>query len=102
MDFVVKKVKKIKKGIYILPEIDDNIINGDGRRERNEPQTRKDPNMSIHFNDNLTINTSGEYRVLKLRDGLYVVGHGVLIPVEDLGEATDLIEELQADDKNFG
>ena len=45
----------------------------------------------LRFNDGVEIDTSGEYRRLQLADGLYVVGEGMLIAVED---EADCVETL--------
>ncbi len=53
--------------------------------------------MSIlRFTDGVEIDTSGEYRTLRLRDGWYVVGHGTLLPCADQAEALRLKDELTA------
>ena len=46
----------------------------------------------LRFNDGVNIDTSGELRVLKLSDGLYVVGEGMLIPVSSYEEAQSIIK----------
>lgn len=51
----------------------------------------------IHFNDGVTIDTSGPLRVLRLRDGFYVVGEGWCIPVEDRDEANKTIKDMKGD-----
>ena len=48
----------------------------------------------IHFNDGVSMDTSGELRVIKERDGYYVVGHGWLIPVKDFKEGERVILDL--------
>lgn len=48
----------------------------------------------LHFNDGVSIDTSGEYRPLKLKDGWYVVGHGMSIPVDDHAAALAEIKLL--------
>jgi len=48
----------------------------------------------LRFNDGVTIDTSGEYRPLKLKDGWYVVGQGSCMPVESRQEALELIARL--------
>lgn len=48
----------------------------------------------LRFSDGVTIDTSGEYRPLKLKDGWYVVGNGLCMPVESRKEALELIEGL--------
>lgn len=50
---------------------------------------------TIRFNDGMSFDTSGEYRTTRRSDGLYVVGHGMLIPVADYDEANTLIAELK-------
>lgn len=47
----------------------------------------------LRFNDGVNIDTSGELRKLKLDDGWYVVGQGMLIPVSSEEEADQIIEE---------
>ena len=50
--------------------------------------------MSIlRFSDGVNIDTSGELRVLRLKDGYYVVGNGMLIPVNSREEAIEFIKE---------
>jgi len=49
----------------------------------------------LRFSDGINVDTSGEYRTLKLHDGWYVVGHGSLSPCADKEEAKQLCEELQ-------
>jgi len=49
----------------------------------------------LKFSDGVNINTSGELRKLRLSDGLYVVGQGMLIPVNDDKEAEELIKKLK-------
>ena len=48
----------------------------------------------LRFNDGVTIDTSGPLRTLRLRDGYYVVGEGMCIPVESREEAQELIREI--------
>ncbi len=53
--------------------------------------------MSIlRFSDGVEIDTSGEYRTLKLKDGWYVVGQGTLQPCADQEEAVSVRDELKA------
>lgn len=48
----------------------------------------------LRFNDGYDLNTSGPLRIKRLPDGLYVVGLGMSIPVEDVREANKLIAEM--------
>lgn len=41
----------------------------------------------LNFSDGVKINTEGPLRKLRLKDGLYVVGNGMCIPVADDEEA---------------
>ena len=47
----------------------------------------------LRFSDGVNVDTSGKLRPLKLHDGWYVVGEGSLIPVSDLKEAYQIIQE---------
>lgn len=49
--------------------------------------------MTLKFSDGIQIDTSGELRPLKLHDGWYVVGNGMLIPMRDEEEVNKFIEE---------
>jgi hypothetical protein len=51
---------------------------------------------SITFTDGIKIHTDGEYRVTHKSDGLYVVGNGMCIPVDDSEEAKELLETLKS------
>ncbi len=51
----------------------------------------------LRFNDGVNIDTSGELRVLRLRDGYYVVGEGMCIPVADREDALKMIAEMKND-----
>jgi len=44
----------------------------------------------------MEINTEGEYMVTHKSDGLYVVGHGMCIPVDYSEEAKELLETLKS------
>ena len=51
--------------------------------------------MSIlKFSDGVSIDTSGELRVIHLRDGYYVTGKGYLIPVENYEKGVEIIAGL--------
>jgi hypothetical protein len=49
----------------------------------------------LNFSDGVTINTDGPVRKLRLKDGLYVVGDGMCIPVNSHEEADEVINELK-------
>ncbi len=51
--------------------------------------------MMLQFDDGVSIDTSGELRILELADGLYVVGRGFLIPVNSQEEAAETIREFK-------
>lgn len=51
----------------------------------------------LRFNDGVNIPTSGTLRPHRARDGWYVVGGGMSIPVEDRAEARATIEDMARD-----
>ena len=51
----------------------------------------------MRFSDGMTFDTSGPLRTVRKSDGLYVVGNGFLIPVNDHEEAKALIEEMSTE-----
>jgi len=51
--------------------------------------------MRLVFSDGVSFETSGEYRIESCRDGLYVVGHGFLCPVDTVEEGEILITVLR-------
>jgi|APGre2960657404_1045060.scaffolds.fasta_scaffold265299_1 hypothetical protein len=53
----------------------------------------------MKFSDGMEFDTtSTSYRVVRKTDGYYVVGRGMLIPVEDTDEAYRTIDELLANE----
>lgn len=46
------------------------------------------------FSDGVRFNTSGKPRIVHKKDGLYVVGDGWLIPVDDMEEAKAELKAL--------
>lgn len=50
----------------------------------------------LHFSDGVSIDTSGEPRIIRLEDGLYVVGKGHLIPVDTMDQALLALESLES------
>ena len=51
----------------------------------------------LRFSDGVQVDTSGEYRTLKLHDGWYAVGRGRLCPCADEEEAIQIRDEWIAD-----
>ena len=49
----------------------------------------------LRFNDGVEIDTDGAPRILRLFDGLYVVGAGYSIPVRDEIEARTELDRLR-------
>ena len=49
----------------------------------------------LRFNDGVNIDTGGPLRILRLKDGYYVIGQGMCIPVTDREEALAVIEEMK-------
>ena len=48
--------------------------------------------MPLQFSDGMTFNTSGPIHMEEREDGLYVVGGGMLIPVDTEDEAKMIID----------
>ena len=54
----------------------------------------------LRFNDGMTFNTEGPYRVVHKPDGWYLVGHGMLLPIESAEEGHTLMaEQLKIDER---
>ena len=51
--------------------------------------------MELRFSDGSRFDTSGEYRVVKRADGYYVLGHGMMCPVDSREEGLSLIQDLR-------
>lgn len=49
----------------------------------------------IKFSDGMEFNTQGELHTEKRKDGWYVVGNGMLIPVETKEEGEETIRKLK-------
>jgi hypothetical protein len=56
----------------------------------------------LRFSDGINIDTSGPLRTLTLHDGHYVVGGGVLIPVNSLEEARAIIAKKSGSPRDPG
>ena len=50
---------------------------------------------TLRFTDGIKFDTSGPLRIAYRRDGVYVVGEGMLCPVSDEDEAHKLIENIR-------
>lgn len=50
---------------------------------------------TLRFNDGMNIDTSGNYRIVRKSDGLYVVGHGYMEAAADMEEAREILADLQ-------
>ena len=50
---------------------------------------------NLQFTDGVKFNTDGEYRVEHRHDGYYVVGHGMLMPVDSYQDGQAFIQEQQ-------
>ena len=49
----------------------------------------------LRFNDGMTLNTSGQLRIVRKRDGYYVLGKGMSIPVDSVEEGKEIIAEMK-------
>ena len=56
--------------------------------------------MSIRFTDGMSFDTGGPLRIQRRRDGYYVVGQGMLCPVDSPEEGRKLIQQLQGEECN--
>ena len=51
---------------------------------------------SLNFNDGVSIDTSGDLRTMRLKDGWYVVGNGMSVPCNDKDEAEETLKSMQS------
>ena len=51
--------------------------------------------MTIKFSDGMEFDTRGKLRAERRSDGWYVVGKGLLIPVDSEEDANDLIKKME-------
>lgn len=49
----------------------------------------------LRFSDGEEFDTSGEARIIRRSDGMYVCGKGMLVPVKNENEALLVIERLE-------
>jgi hypothetical protein len=47
----------------------------------------------LKFNDGVEFNLDGELRPVRKKDGWYVVGHGMMMPVDSYEEAIEFMAE---------
>lgn len=50
--------------------------------------------MVLTFSDGMSFNTEGDFRIEVRSDGLYLVGNGMLIPINNWDEGQELIRKL--------
>ncbi len=50
----------------------------------------------LRFSDGEDFDTGGEFRIEARRDGLYVLGGGMMIPVSSRAEGEEIIQEMTA------
>ena len=55
----------------------------------------------LNFDDGVSIDTSGEPRLLHLPDGWYAVGEGMLIPCNTKVEAERWVYEMKLESKSL-
>jgi len=56
----------------------------------------------LRFSDGVEFDTGGGYRVVHASDGWYVVGKGMLCPVDDRADGEDLIARLTGKERGDG
>jgi len=49
----------------------------------------------LRFNDGMNFDTTGPLRITRRRDGYYVIGEGMLIPVDSREEGKETILEMK-------
>lgn len=47
----------------------------------------------LHFSDGISIDSDGELRILKLYDGYYVIGEGMLLSMDSYEECQEFIDK---------
>lgn len=52
---------------------------------------------TLRFNDGISFDTSGEYRIERRRDGLYVVGKGMMMPIDSREEGEEFIAQMKSE-----
>ena len=52
--------------------------------------------MILRFSDGMAIDTSGDYRIIRESDGLYVTGRGFLSAVDSYEEGKALIAKIES------
>lgn len=50
---------------------------------------------NIKFTDGAEFDLSGDPRIERRADGLYVVGQGLLVPVKSMKEAKEVLDEMK-------
>ena len=50
---------------------------------------------TLRFTDGMTFDMTGPLRITRRRDGMYVIGEGMLVPVNDEEEAQRLIDNIK-------
>ena len=50
----------------------------------------------MRFNDGMKFDTSGPLRLTRRSDGWYVIGEGMLMPVDSPEEGREIIKEMQS------
>jgi len=50
---------------------------------------------TLNFSDGMSFDTAGDLRIERRRDGLYVVGQGMLCPVNSAQEGRELIDSIR-------
>jgi hypothetical protein len=53
----------------------------------------------IKFSDGISINTDGKFKVIHISDGWYVVGKGMMIPVDDYEDGRETINNMKINEE---
>ena len=54
----------------------------------------------MQFTDGMKFNLKGELRIVRRKDGYYVVGENMLCPVSDMEDGLNLISDLRSSREN--
>jgi len=65
-----------------------------------QTKTKREKTMSIlRFSDGEEFDTSVELQLMKRKDGWYVIGEGLLIPVVDIDKGRAMLKQIKEERK---
>lgn len=54
---------------------------------------------TLRFTDGLVVDTKGPLRIQRLKDGYYVIGRGMMIPINSRNEGYDIINSMKEEER---